>query len=84
VKFGKLHHRIDKYWFNCRKILEDIWPESPKGDLDAVEECIKEFSKVDPISISFRYPTSKNRKPSIRGLTHINLRNLLEVMNNIA
>lgn len=83
-RLRKPDHEIDKYWLHCRKIFEKVWPEAPKDDLDDIEECIKEFSRVDPKSISFRYPKDKEGKPSIRGLSHINLRNLSEVIDRIA
>jgi hypothetical protein len=80
----KLHHGIDQYWKQCRNIMENIWPDEKADDFDAIEECIDEFVRIDPSSIGFRYPTSKDGSPSLRGLTHINLRNLGEVMDRIA
>jgi hypothetical protein len=80
----KPDHRIDKYWEQCRKVLEKIWPNEKTDDLDAIAECIKDFSKVDPTSTGFRYPVNTDGRPSLKGITHINLRNLAEVMNRIA
>jgi len=77
------HHRLDQLWEQCRRILEQVWPEEPAEDLDAVEECIHQFSQVDPTSTAFRYPTDRNGKRSLPGLRHINLRNLSEVMARI-
>lgn len=78
------NHNIVAIWKKCRKILEDVAPSGPKEDLDAVEECINQFSKTDPISTAFRYPVDKKSSPSTPSLTHINLRNLSEVMNRIS
>ena len=80
----KLHHKIDQYWKQCRSIMETIWPDEKPADFDAIEECIDEFIRIDPSSTGFRYPTSKDGSPSLKGLTHINLRNLGEVMDRIA
>jgi len=77
------HHKIDKLWGQCRRILEQVWPEGPTEDLDAVEECIRQFSEKDPSSIAFRYPTDKDGNPSLPDLRYINLRNLSEVMARI-
>lgn len=77
------HHKIDKLWEQCRRILEKVWPEGPAEDLDAVEERIQQFSERDPTSTVFRYPPRKNGSRSLPGLTHINLRNLQEVMARI-
>ena len=80
----KLHHGIFQYWKQCRSILANIWPEEKADDFDAIEECVAEFGRIDPSSTGFRYPTSKDGSRSLKGLTHINLRNLAEVMNRIA
>lgn len=77
------HHKIDELWRQCRRITEKVWTDGPSEDLDAVEKCINEFSETDPTSMAFRYPTDKNNNPSLPGLTHINLRNLSEVMEKI-
>ena len=80
----KPHHGIYQYWKQCRSILENIWPNEKAADFNIIEECVAEFVRVDPSSTGFRYPTSKNGSLSLEGLTHINLRNLGEVMNRIA
>jgi len=77
------HHRLDELWQQCRRILEQVWPEGSAEHLDGVEECIHQFSQVDPTSTAFRYPTDTNGKPSLPGSRHINLRNLSEVMARI-
>jgi len=73
-------HQLEVLWSSCRKILEEVWPGSPAGDLDAVQNCIRQFSKVDPQSMGFRYPATKDGKPTLANLQHINIRNLQEVM----
>jgi len=77
------HHRLDDLWEQCRRILEQVWPEGPAEHLDAVEECIHQFSQVDPTSTAFRYPTDAKGKPSLPGLRQIGLRTLSEVMARI-
>jgi len=73
-------HRIDILWSMCRPILEEVWPNSEREALDAVEDCIKQFVKVDPASMSFRYPATKDGKPTLPDIKHINLRNLKDVL----
>ncbi len=77
------HHDIWRLWKACRKILEEVEPESPKTDFDAVEEGIQQFSQVDPNSMAFRYPMDKDGAPLVN-LRHINLRNFSEVVNRVA
>ncbi|GJL77561.1 MAG: hypothetical protein NPINA01_05500 [Nitrospinaceae bacterium] len=76
-------HKLDKLWKQTRGILEKVWPDE-KNDLDSIETLINEFSQVDPTSTAFRYPVNLDGKASIEGLSHINLRNLLETMGSIA
>ena len=77
-------HRLDLLWTTCRSILEEVWSNSSRDPLNAVEECIKQFVQIDPESISFRYPANKDGKPTLPQLNHINIRNLKEVMNRVA
>jgi hypothetical protein len=76
-------HKFGKLWRDCREIIEKVWPEDPAENLDAVGECILQFSEKDPMSMAFRYPTDTNGKPSLPDLTVINLRNLAEVIARI-
>ena len=78
------HHKIDELWKKCREILEEAYPEESSEDFDAVDKYIQQFSEHDPTSIAFRYPTDKKGKKSLPGITHINLRNFSEIMNNLA
>lgn len=73
------HHRINELWKDCRSI-----PEGPITDLDNVGECIAQLSAKDTSSFVFRYPLSKDGKPSITDLRLINLRNLSEVLARTA
>jgi hypothetical protein len=79
-----LHHGIDKLWEQCRDILEKIHPNENTDEFDDIEKYIIEFARTDPSSTAFRYPANKQGKPSLKGLTHINLRYLAEVMDKIA
>jgi hypothetical protein len=78
------HHKIIDLWQKCKKIIKDVWPEGSSDDLDAVDDCLTQFYKVDPTSMSFRYPTDKKGNPIITGIKHINLRNLAEIMERIS
>ncbi len=78
------HHRIDKLWQECKSILKKVEPKITDKDLEAIEEEITEFSNTDPGSMAFRYPIDTEDKPSLPGLSHINLRNLAEVMEKLA
>ena len=77
-------HNIDWLWGFCRKLLEEIFPEGEQADLDATEDCIRQFSAVDAGSMAFRYPEDKEGKPYLDKLTKVNVRNLAEVIERIA
>lgn len=79
-----LHHRIDDLWKQCRIILEKVWPTDSAEELEAIEECINQFSEKDPSSMAFRYPTDKDGSPLLPGISHINLRNLAEIITRIS
>ena len=53
-------------------------------ELNEISRLIGEFSKVDPLSMAFRYPVDKTGTPSLPGITHINLRNVRDVVAKIA
>lgn len=78
------HHDIAKLWKQARAVLEGVWPEEPKSDLDNTEAYIHQFVEVDPRSEAFRYPFYKDGKETLSGLAGINLRNLLEIMGKLA
>jgi hypothetical protein len=78
------HHQIDRLWRECKAILKQVEPKMPDQDLEAIEERINEFSTTDPGSMAFRYPIDKDNNPSLPGLSHINVRNLAEVMEKLA
>ena len=78
-KFPKIHE-IDKLWKKCREIIEKVWHEDPAGNLEAVEECIRQFSKIDSTSQGFRYPTDMNGNPSLPDQSPIDLINFAKVI----
>jgi len=78
------HHRIYDLWLDCRALLKEICPGDSEKELDQITRLIKEFSSIDPDSFAFRYPEDKKGKPTIEGLTHLNLRVLRETMDGIS
>jgi hypothetical protein len=81
---GRKGHNLKDLWKETRQLVERVWPDGPKGELDDVEGCIRRFADVDASSQAFRYPSLTDRTQSLRNLTHINLRNLSEVMGRVA
>jgi len=79
------HHDLMLLWQKVRPNLEAVWSSTETKDYhDAAEERLKEFCDIDRISFAFRYPEDKNGDPTLRGLQHINLSHLSEVMRAIS
>lgn len=78
------NHNIENLWGELHKLLLVIFPDEMVNELKDVFRLVGEFYKVDARSFSFRYPVDKAGNPSLPGITHINLRNVRDVVNNIA
>ncbi len=77
-------HNIARLWRTARLLLQEIEPNGSKIDLDAIEVIIKEFSSVDPESMTFRYPVNLDGSPTLEpNITHINIRNFADVMGEV-
>jgi len=80
----KLDHRLLPLWRELRGMIEEIWPDEDSRPLEQIEDYLNQFSSVDPESFAFRYPESKAGKPSLQGLTHINVRRVAEIMQQVS
>jgi hypothetical protein len=78
------HHHIGNLWEVCHKLLSEISPHDSVVELKEIARLIAEFSAVDPTSMAFRYPQDKDGNPSLPGMSHINLRNVREVIGKIS
>jgi len=72
-------HKLTKLWPECREILEEVWPDGPRENLDAVEAVLQEFESEDQFATAFRYPTDRKGNASFPDRRRINLRNFSEV-----
>ena len=82
-------HKLLELWKIYRKILRGVkcWPADPPQTLDAIEALVKDFDEKDPEGINFRYPHTikrKGGKPTLPNLTHVDIKNLHEVMQRLA
>lgn len=77
-------HRIDHLWRICERLLNQVSPDDATEELTQIDRLINEFSHADPTSESFRYPESRAGDRTLLGLTHINLRNVKDVIAKIA
>lgn len=83
-KFKK-YHKLKELWKDCKALIKRVEPQSEARDLEAIDEIIIQFSKVDPGSYSFRYPITKQDEKSLpEDLKYINLRNFSEIMERVS
>jgi hypothetical protein len=76
-------HSLFDLWKVARPLLEKIEAHGPREVLDAVEEIVNQFDRVDRTGEAFRYPQDTKGSNPLAGITHINLRNLRDVMSGI-
>ncbi len=77
-------HDLTKLWTELRPLVEEIWPDGDRKDLDNVGRLIAEISILDPASYSFRYPTAKNGTPSHHGDPYINFSNFRKAAKELS
>lgn len=77
-------HNLTTLWGSARAIIEKVWPEASKDDLNATEGCLSRFAEADPGSDGFRYPCDRSGNPTLSDVRQINLRNLKEVVDRLS
>jgi hypothetical protein len=85
------HHNLYKLWNKANELRIKANIEIKNKDRDIVFSCIDDFSKIDPFSEAFRYPTKKKRKGKLEtestlpsDLPYLDLRSFSETINNIS
>lgn len=79
------NHNLLSLWQLARPNIESVYPDDKnKIYLNMLEERIKELSDLDFKSDAFRYPKDQKGKDTLRGLLHINLKQLREVFQGIS
>jgi hypothetical protein len=81
----KQTHKLEDLWRDCKVIIEKNWPKEKEyvEILNATENIIKEFSKIDPSSYETRYPEKKDRSFTMEDIPDINLKNMKQLMDKI-
>lgn len=74
-------HKLDELWSDFRILLRNIGSgHSDEDGTDAVEQCVAEFAKLDPISQTFRYPANRKGQPFDFGHETVDLLELRNTM----
>ena len=69
-------HNIGTYWDDLKIHFHHFKPPLPPDQVETVEKCIHEFSKLDPESQSSRYPWDKKGTTSFSDLQAVNIKHL--------
>lgn len=80
------HHNISHLWDTAVSILKKVSDGKlePPAFLLLPSHVVTEFSKIDPVSFAFRYPSDKKGANPLEGLSHINLRRVADYVNVFA
>ena len=77
-------HNLCKIWQFAKPVLNDaIEGKEEENAMEGLDAYIKEFNEKDPTSFLFRYPIDKDLNPMHPIETTINLKNIMECMNEI-
>jgi len=77
-------HKLEGLWTICIRLLMQVEPYDQPPEMNHLGRLLNEFAQVDPDSTAFRYPEDKNGRPSLEGMTHINIENVAEVVEKIS
>lgn len=77
-------HKLLTLWAEAKSIMKSSSQCFGDEELEAVEEKLQEFSRIDPSSDAFRYSTNKKGSPTLQGMQTLDLKNLKEVMDSIS
>lgn len=79
------HHKLHDLWPLAKGMLRQIWSSEPDPpEFKLIDHFVDQFSWIDHDSTGFRYPTQKAGDPSLKGVHHINLRNLAECVHSFS
>lgn len=77
-------HNLLTLWAEAKPMMKRSSQCFDDQELEAVEEKLREFCKIDPDSDAFRYATNKNGKPTLRGMRTLDLKHLNKIVDSIS
>ncbi len=78
-------HNLISLWRLARPNIEAVWPGfETRVYLKMVEDRLKELCDLDPGSYAFRYPEDTKGGATLSGIMHINLKQLMDVIQGIS
>jgi len=83
-QISKIGHNLEKLWEEAKPTMKSSSQWFENQELEAVEENIQEFLKIDPVSDAFRYSTSMNGEPTLENIRTVDLKHLKKVIDSIS
>jgi hypothetical protein len=78
-------HNLHILWNKAKQLIQQVWPDSPAGDIKAVEQVILEFHKLDPSGQVLRYARDKEGNQHLRnGPERVDLLNLKKTVQAVS
>lgn len=78
-------HSLCELWSDCRTVLQRIDVAIDIPATEAFEANIRQLDQIDPESMSFRYPVTKNGTPTLpTSLDSVDLQNMQKVVHRMS
>jgi hypothetical protein len=77
-------HKLLSLWAKAKPIMKRSSQWFDEGELEAVEEHLREFCRIDPNSDAFRYSTHKNGELTLQGVETLDLKHLKRIIDRIS
>lgn len=77
-------HNLEKLLKEAKPVMKSSSQWFDDQELEAVEEKIEEFCKIDPFSDAWRYSKNYDGDPTLEGIQTVDLKHLKQVMDSIS
>ncbi len=78
-------HNLHKLWNKAKQLIKEVWPDSPDDDVQAVEQVILQFHKLDPTGQAFRYARDTKGTPHLQNApARVELVNLKATLDSVS
>lgn len=83
-RVSRTGHNLEELWKEAKPIMESSSQFFDDQELEAVEEKIQEYFRIDPSSDAFRYSTNRKGEPTLEDIPTVDLRHLKGVIDSIS
>jgi hypothetical protein len=77
-------HNLEELWNEAKPMMESSSQWFDDQELEATEEKVREFSRIDPSSDAWRYSANMKREPTLKDIHTVDLRHLKQVIDSIS